>query len=392
MANVKITQLPSTATLDASDLIPVVTNINSTPLTSHITKENLAGALGSTNLVTNPVENSYADIAALLADQASQTEGFFQYVLDASADPNIATGAAYYEKLSTSTTVLSADYRLLSQSEQTTLESSQSYRTFDVESILDDTSSLISTSGGKIGFEYNTTSGAITGVLFNKIYSTAVDEFYGEDVNLTIYNRTTKKYERGVIKAVDWSTVNTDYYHGTILSASMLAADFNINDSIELDMSASTAVSGSGTVTSVTVVGTDGIEVDSGSPITTAGTITLGINAATLKALLAYTNNDVKSRLREDVNVNGTYNLDYSSYETWFLTLNGVTTFTESNLPTSGTYTKVITIHLTGDFALSFPTGWSDRINGSYDGSVDNTIVVEYIKTGEYKVSITQPD
>ena len=45
-------------------------------------------------------------------------------------------------------------------------------------------------------------------------------------------------------------------------------------------------VSGTGTVTSVAISGTDGIEVDSGSPITTSGTIQLGVNAATLKTTL----------------------------------------------------------------------------------------------------------
>jgi hypothetical protein len=43
---------------------------------------------------------------------------------------------------------------------------------------------------------------------------------------------------------------------------------------------------GTGTVTSVAVSGTDGIEVDSGSPITSAGTIQLGVNAATMKTTL----------------------------------------------------------------------------------------------------------
>jgi hypothetical protein len=41
-----------------------------------------------------------------------------------------------------------------------------------------------------------------------------------------------------------------------------------------------------GTVTSVAISGTDGIEVDSGSPITSAGTIQLGVNAATMKTTL----------------------------------------------------------------------------------------------------------
>jgi hypothetical protein len=43
---------------------------------------------------------------------------------------------------------------------------------------------------------------------------------------------------------------------------------------------------GSGTVTSVAISGSDGIEIDSGSPITTSGTIALGINATTLSTHL----------------------------------------------------------------------------------------------------------
>lgn len=41
---------------------------------------------------------------------------------------------------------------------------------------------------------------------------------------------------------------------------------------------------GAGTVTSVAVSGSDGIEVDSGSPITSSGTIALGVNASTLRS------------------------------------------------------------------------------------------------------------
>lgn len=46
------------------------------------------------------------------------------------------------------------------------------------------------------------------------------------------------------------------------------------------------AASGVGTVTSVAVSGSDGIEVDSGSPITTAGTIALGLNKTTTLTFL----------------------------------------------------------------------------------------------------------
>ena len=46
------------------------------------------------------------------------------------------------------------------------------------------------------------------------------------------------------------------------------------------------AGAGSGTVTSVAISGSDGIEIDSGSPITSSGTIALGVNAATLRSHL----------------------------------------------------------------------------------------------------------
>jgi hypothetical protein len=46
---------------------------------------------------------------------------------------------------------------------------------------------------------------------------------------------------------------------------------------------ATPAGAGAGTVTSVAVSGSDGIEIDSGSPITTSGTIALGINATNLR-------------------------------------------------------------------------------------------------------------
>lgn len=50
------------------------------------------------------------------------------------------------------------------------------------------------------------------------------------------------------------------------------------------------AATGGGTVTSVAVSGSDGIDIDSGSPVTTSGTIALGVNASTLKTHLSLNN------------------------------------------------------------------------------------------------------
>lgn len=70
---------------------------------------------------SSAVENSYDvppnnTIATMLADQGNQTTGNFQYVGDASADPSVTTGFAYYEYLGTTVGSL-VDYRKLTEQE-----------------------------------------------------------------------------------------------------------------------------------------------------------------------------------------------------------------------------------------------------------------------------------
>ena len=62
------------------------------------------------------VENRYADIAALLADQGNQLDQGIQRVLDASTDATVDSGYAYYEKLTASTSAI-GDYRKLTEEE-----------------------------------------------------------------------------------------------------------------------------------------------------------------------------------------------------------------------------------------------------------------------------------
>lgn len=65
-----------------------------------------------------------------------------------------------------------------------------------------------------------------------------------------------------------------------------------------------------GTVTSVAVSGSDGIDVNSGSPITTSGTIALGVNASTLRTHInvadGATANDTDANLKNRANHTGT--------------------------------------------------------------------------------------
>lgn len=87
--------------------------------------------------------------------------------------------------------------------------------------------------------------------------------------------------------------------------------------------------------------------------------------------------------------VSGTYNIDWTK-DTWDLILTGNTVLTQSNLPSSGT--KVISIYVSGNFTLSYPTGWTNYITGSYSGTATmNKIVVEFISAGRYNVTISKP-
>jgi hypothetical protein len=108
-------------------------------------------------------------------------------------------------------------------------------------------------------------------------------------------------------------------------------------------------------------------------------TLYLSLNITTTKTYL-------KDRLLENATVTGSFVLNYSLYELWNITLTGATTLTESNLEE-----KTIIIRATGNFALTLVAAWSTDITGTYDGTVNNIIVVQYFKSGVYKVQITQP-
>ena len=87
-----------------------------------------------------------------------------------------------------------------------------------------------------------------------------------------------------------------------------------------------------------------------------------------------------------------TYAIDYSLAETFFLAITQATSLTELNLPSAGE-SKVITIHVSGNFALTYPAGWDTNITGAYTaGTGLTTITVEYVATSTpfYKVLIVQ--
>jgi hypothetical protein len=85
------------------------------------------------------------------------------------------------------------------------------------------------------------------------------------------------------------STHESTYSHARIPSADQKAALDGANAPDAGNVFATMAdvgAGGGGTVTSVSISGSDGIEIDSGSPVTTSGTIALGINASALQTHL----------------------------------------------------------------------------------------------------------
>lgn len=114
----RITQLAQAANLTLQDILVLVQPGNTTQSPQGSTmRANLLQLIGLIKQNLNPaVENSYLTISQMLADQDNQNSGQIQYVGDASADPTVTSGYAYYEYLGGLNASLS-DYRKLSKQE-----------------------------------------------------------------------------------------------------------------------------------------------------------------------------------------------------------------------------------------------------------------------------------
>ena len=72
----------------------------------------------------------------------------------------------------------------------------------------------------------------------------------------------------------------------------------------------------------------------------------------------------------------GTYNIDWSAFSVWDITLNGNSTLTQSNIPDSGKE-KTIVLYIIGDYSLIIPSTWTVKNGGTYDGVNGSQIVVQ---------------
>lgn len=99
--------------------------------------------------------------------------------------------------------------------------------------------------------------------------------------------------------------------------------------------------------------------------------------------------NSFRSSIVTATGVTGTYNLDYKATDNWDLTLTGATTLTESNLPASSE-AQTLFIFATGG-SLTLPATGTNYTVGTYDGAVNNWIVIKYFNSKRV-ITITQPD
>ncbi len=219
-----------------------------------VSKTELKAILGLDILLNQKfLENpSYADIAAMITDQANQTVGKIQHVIDASGDVTVNAGFAYYEYLGPATASLQ-NYRKLSNEESDLLQNNTSFATFKTAVVSEALGEMV-ISGG-LSFEYN--GADITKVLFDKIFTEYLKEFASKlaikNFELVLFNRTKQKTLLSGITAFVFSNVSNSYYKVSVNSG-MLKADVSVNDIIDVKISVSEK-SGAGSSTGLFKIG-----------------------------------------------------------------------------------------------------------------------------------------
>lgn len=136
--------------------------------------------------------------------------------------------------------------------------------------------------------------------------------------------------------------------------------------------SAANGTAGTGTVTSVGITGTDGIQVDSGSPVTTSGSIQLGVDATTMKTTL-----NLAGTNTGDQNLFGTFAVAGQSNVVADSTNDTLTFVAGSNITiTTNATTDAITINSTasGSGDVVGPSSATDNAIARYDQTTGKLI------------------
>ena len=140
--------------------------------------------------------------------------------------------------------------------------------------------------------------------------------------------------------------------------------------------SAANGSAGTGTVTSVGITGTDGIQVDSGSPVTTSGSIQLGVDAATMKTTL-----NLAGTNTGDQNLFGTFAVAGQSDVVADSTSDTLTLVAGSNITiTTNASTDSITINSTASGGGT-PGGLDTQVQFNDGGNFGGDAGLTYNKT-----------
>lgn len=135
------------------------------------------------------------------------------------------------------------------------------------------------------------------------------------------------------------------------------------------------AVAGSGTVTSVAVSGSDGIEVDSGSPITGAGTIALGVNKT---SLLSHINVEDGADVTDATNVaaaGAVMNSDTSTASMSFVVdEDDMTSDSNTKVPTQQSVKAYVDANSGGSGDVEGPASSTDNAIAVFDGTTGKII------------------
>ena len=322
---------------------------------------------GVFNFTVDPFMVVYATLAALVAAQGSQADDKFYEVTDASGFTDVTSGRAWVRYKGT-TTGDETDYIIISKEESVS-------QTAPIPLTYADDTALFAGQGNQtLNFIYEVTDGSgFTGVTSGAIWVKYLGTTTPDETDYIIVSKAVVAGAGDMVLADAQTNTGIKTFFDTTMKLRNVANTF---DGYFVNTNTADRI-----YTLPNVAGT---------VVLMAATQTL--TNKTLTTPLGIVPSDILDRLEEDATVTGTKNIDWTAYETFKYVLTGACTFSDTNLPSTGS--KVITIHITGNFAPTYPAGWTTNIRGTYDGTVTNMIVVEYVKSGTpfYVVDISQPD